>query len=241
MLRRGKGMWKYFSVLAVLLLIIPVVTATVQDPFRPYIHKASVPESPKLQVFGDYETLLFPGAATYTYPISVPKGTNNLQPTLQLTYNSQSMKQRPSVVGAGWSLTENSILRHINFTPGNITDDYFLLSLEGSLHRLTYSPSERLWHTVQETFMKLENKSGAAHGNNTYWLITKKDGKKYRFGYNSDSELGSNTGKNYSAKWSLDRVEDTFGNSIQYAYLENHFSNDTGAVYLSSIMYNNDS
>ena len=228
-------MWKYFSLLAIILLLVPTVLA-VQDPFRPYIHKASVPESPKLQLFGDYETLLFPGAATYTYPLVVPKGANGAQPSLQLTYNSQSMKQRPSVVGAGWSLSENSILRQINFTPGNITDDYFLLSLEGSLHKLTYNPSEKLWHTTIETFMKVENTSGS---NGTYWQITKKDGKKYRFGYNSDAELGSNTGKNYSVKWSLDRIEDTFGNSIQYAYVENPFSNDTGTVYLSSIEYNN--
>ncbi len=234
-------MWKYFSLFLLFLIIVPLALATVQDPFRPYIHKASVPESPKLQVFGDYETLLFPGAATYTYPLIFPKGTNNLQPPLQLTYNSQLMKQRPSVVGAGWSLTDNSILRNINFTPGNISDDYFIVSLEGSMHKLTYSPSERLWHTAQETFMRVENKSGAAHGNNTYWLITRKDGKKYRFGYNSDSELPSNTGKNYSVRWSLDRIEDTFGNSIHYTYLENPFFNDTGAVYVHSILYNNDS
>src|SRR3989344_649943 len=159
-------MWKYAYLLVLLLLVLPVVTA-VQDPFHVYIHKASIPEAPKLQLFGDYETLLFPGAGTYSYPLVVPKGTNNLQPQLQLVYNSQSMKQRPSVVGAGWSLTDNSISRNVNFTPDAV--DYFILSLDGSAHKLTYNPSERLWHTAQETFMRVENKSEGGHGNGMYW------------------------------------------------------------------------
>lgn len=52
--------------------------------------------------------------------------------------------------------------------------------------------------------------------------------------------MESNTGKNYDIKWSLDLIQDTHGNNLTYSYLENPFSGDQGAVYLSNITYNND-
>lgn len=35
-----------------------------------------------------FQTDLFTGAATYSYPIKVPKGTNDLTPQVSLSYNS---------------------------------------------------------------------------------------------------------------------------------------------------------
>ena len=101
-----------------LFLVLATLAHAADDQFKPYLHKANVPEHPKAKLYGKYTTNLFPGAGTYTYPIEIPKGTNNLQPSISISYNSQAVKQR-SILGAGWSLTQNYIYRDVNFTPSN--------------------------------------------------------------------------------------------------------------------------
>ncbi|AJF60977.1 hypothetical protein QT06_C0001G0127 [archaeon GW2011_AR15] len=94
-----------FLLLFVFLLVISVSYAA--DTYKPYIHKANLPEHPKIILYGQYRTSLFPGAATYSYGIEVPRGTNGLQPLVFASYNSQSASQRPGILGSGWA--ESSI------------------------------------------------------------------------------------------------------------------------------------
>ncbi len=221
----------------VFVVLLPLSYAA-DDGFKPYLHKASVPEHPDVKLFGQYKTNLFPGAATYSYPIEVPKGTTGLQPSIVLSYNSQAVNGRPGVAGAGWSLPANQIYREVNNTLGDISDDEFKLVLDGNLYELRYAPSDGYWHTEVEYYFKVQNLSAAPNEQGVYWQVTKKDGMKYRFGYNTDSELASNTGQNFSTKWSLDLVEDLFGNQISYSYLENPTAQDNSSMYLSSVVYN---
>src|SRR3990167_942800 len=133
MLKKGQFAW----ILAFLLFLVPLAYAA-DDQYKPYLHKPSIPEHPKAKLYGKYTTNLFPGAGTYSYPIEVPKGTNNLQPSISISYNSQSVKQRPSILGAGWSLTQNYIYRDVNSTPSNVTDDKFKLILNDAAYDLVY-------------------------------------------------------------------------------------------------------
>ncbi|MBI4738193.1 hypothetical protein HY772_01300, partial [Candidatus Woesearchaeota archaeon] len=220
------------TLLLVFFLLLPLAYAA-DDSFKPWLHKASVPESPKVRLFGQYATNLFPGAATYVYGLEVPKGTNSLQPTLTLSYNSQSVKQRPGILGAGWVLTPNYIYRDVNATPDNTSDEKYILVLDGTPYELVFGPDGQ-WHTEVDYHYKIENLSG------NYWQLTRKDGTKYRFGYNTDSSLASNTGQSYVVRWSLDLVTDTHDNKIYYTYLENPFAQDNGSVYLDKVEYNND-
>jgi hypothetical protein len=220
---------KCFIVLALFLLFVSLVRAA-DDQYRPYLHKATVPDAPKLVLYGAYSTELFPGAATYSYSINVPEGTNGLTPSLGISYNSQAAKQRPSILGAGWSLTQNYIYREVNLTPSNTSDDFFKLVLGNSVYELVNAGGT--YHTKTESYFKIEKFSD-------YWIVTLKDGTKYRFGYNSDSSLASNL-YDYTVKWFLDLVEDTHGNKIYYSYSKNPYSEDLGAVYLAEIKYNND-
>ena len=193
----------------VFLLFIPISFAA--DAYKPYIHKTTVPDHPKIVLYGQYSTELFPGAATYGLEIRVPKGTNGLEPSIKLSYNSQATAQRPSVLGAGWSMSQNYIQRDVNSTVNSFSDDKYVVLLDGVPYELVYNPSEGRWYTEVDYHFKIQNLSGSPNSKNTYWLVTKKDGTKYRFGYNNDSELLSDTGA-FVTKWSLDQVEDTHGN-----------------------------
>lgn len=214
-------------------LLIPIALA--DDEYKPYLHKPVIPDHPEVKLYGSYSTNLFPGAATYSYNIEVPKGTNSLQPSLTVSYNSQSVKQRPSILGAGWSITQSYIYRDVNSTVSNSTDDEFKLILNGVAYDLIYYDS--YYHTKTETFAKIEN---LTEGFTQYFLVTLKDGTKLRFGYNENSLLTSNTGYNYDMKWYLDQIQDLHGNKIYYTYVQDPYSEDVGTVYLSSITYNND-
>ena len=224
---------------AFFLVIVPLAYAA-DDQYKSYLHKPVVPEHPKAKLYGKYQTNLFPGAGTYTYPIEVPKGTNDLQPALSISYNSQAVKQRPSFLGAGWTLTQNYVYRDVNFTPSNTTDDEFKLILNDASYGLIYDGADGFYHTEIETFARIQNLSNASNNYGMYWLVTLKDGTQLKFGYHADSELTSNTGYSYALKWSLDQIEDTHNNRISYSYNENPYAQDNGSVYLTQILYNND-
>lgn len=135
-----------------LLFFINLVSAA--DDFKPYLHKASVPESPKVRLFGQYATNLFPGAATYSYPIEAPKGVNGLQPNVFVSYNSQQLKQRPGVLGAGWSLNQDLVYRDVNSSPDGTSDDKFIMVLDGNLYELVLH--EGVYHTEVDYWFRIE-------------------------------------------------------------------------------------
>ena len=114
-------MRRFEIVVCIWFLIFLQIAIAADDQYKPYLHKPAVPEHPKVRLYGNYKTNLFPGAATYTYSITVPKGTNALTPTLAISYNSQTVKQRPSILGAGWQLTQNLIYRDVNSTVNEST------------------------------------------------------------------------------------------------------------------------
>ncbi len=172
------------------LLLVQVSYAA--SEYRPYLHEAVVPEHPDVKLFGQYSTNLFPGAATYSYGIEVPKGVNGLQPLISLSYNSQSNDK--------WTFTSSYIYRDRNSTISDESDDEFILILEGVAYELRYDGN--FWHTEVESYFKVENYSN-------HWVLTKKNGKKYTFGNNS---LISNH------RWYVDQVTDLHGNNIYYNY-----------------------
>lgn len=47
------------------------------------------------------------GGVTYSIPIYTPPGTNGLQPSISITYNSQS---GPGIVGYGWNIAGLSVI-----------------------------------------------------------------------------------------------------------------------------------
>lgn len=228
------------AVILFFFLVLALPFARADDAYKPYLHKPSVPDAPGVRLFGQYNTLLFPGAATYSYPIEVPAGTHGLQPSLVVYYNSQAAQQRPGVLGAGWSLNQNYIYRDVNSTPDNTADDRYILVFQNDVYELLYNPQDGQWHTEVDYHFRIQNMTSPNNLFGTAWLLTTTDGTQYRFGYTPDAERPSNTNRAYAVRWYQDRVTDTYGNTIAYTYNKDPNPGDSGTNYLASIAYNAD-
>lgn len=214
-----------------LLLCTPVLLA---DPFRSAINAPTVPSLGALAPRANYGTDSFMDAFYYTYPITVPKGTRGLTPTVELSYNSQSVTGTPSIVGTGWMLTQSYIQRDVNGTTTNTSDDKFFLTLNGRQYELRYNQSQGQWHTKVESYLEITNVTSGITGRQYFRVRT-----TYAFGDSNESELVSNL-YSFTVRWYLNQVTDTYQNRITYYYSENTFTGDAGAVYPTTIEYNTD-
>ena len=210
----------------------------IADAPLPYNYNTIIPSEGRFDAQESFRTDLFTGAATYEYEFKLPPGTNDLAPVLSLEYNHHVRKEAPGIVGSGWSLTESYIQRDVNFTRDEDTDDEFILVLNGISHRLVDQKGNR-YRTKVDSFLYVEFvPEGGLGENETYWRVKTKDGTDYRFGFNNESEYVG-TENNLVWRWNLDKVQDTYGNSINYTYKKDVFG-DSGTTYLDSISYNND-
>lgn len=181
-----------------------------------------------------FDTDLFSGSATYSYPIKIPDGTNDLTPDVSLSYNSAGARDLNMRNGIGWQLTQDYVERDVNFTPDSTGDDKYKLHFRGGVYDLIYVASENRYHTKTESFLNIQKLTGGQNDQADYWQVITQDGTKYRFGYQSQSELVCN-GRSYISLWNLDQATDTHNNNIYFTYSES-----TGVSYLSQIKYNND-
>lgn len=144
-------MKKIIITLLSLLLFVTAVTSAVaalktSDPYIP------MPNNQR----DKFQTDLFTGAATYSYPIKVPKGTNDLTPNIGLSYNNMGVRDNISSPGIGWQVNRDFIERDVNFTPGDTSDDKFKLHFQGGAYDLIYNSTDNTYHTKTETFAKIE-------------------------------------------------------------------------------------
>ena len=205
------------------------------------------PDSP-LNSNAAYQTGLFTGSANYDYSIPVPPGTNGLTPEVKLSYNSMGASGRSTIVGLGWDLNLSYILRDVNYTPTNISDDKFKLVLNGSSHDLVYDVQSNSYKTKIDSGLMIKKLGGAPNRYNEYWEVKSKDGITYRLGYNmnAESKCESVTNprawgvRNYSKAWYLDEITDINNNKVYYTYQYNIDLSDIGAVYIQKIEYNNE-
>ncbi|MEK6925922.1 MAG: toxin TcdB middle/N-terminal domain-containing protein [Nanoarchaeota archaeon] len=240
--KRKRGIFVLVACLFFIIIQFGTISATDLPPesSAPYPDTGTfVPRQGEVGVRGSIGISLYSGAEIFMYSLSVPQGTNSLKPTLELFYNSHQSKLRQDYIGGGWSLTQNYIERLVNHSSSNISDDKFVLVLNGNYQKLVFSSLDQRYHTEVESFMHITNLSGGDNANGQYWIAKTKDGTSYRFGFINNSELISNL-HNYTVRWNLDLVNDTYNNSIFYSYLEDPFTNDSGTSYLDKIEYNND-
>ncbi|MFF4155901.1 polymorphic toxin-type HINT domain-containing protein [Streptomyces sp. NPDC001678] len=145
------------------------------------------------------------GAFNWSYPVEVPAVPGGLQPSVSLSYSSQSVDGRtaasnnqPGWIGDGWSWEPGFIERR--FKPCNKDkdgtnkakvgdlcwyNDNATLSLGGKITELVQD-KEKGWHPASDSGEKVEKLTGADNGDNNgeHWKITTTDGTQYFFGLN---------------------------------------------------------
>jgi RHS repeat-associated protein len=171
----------------------------------------------------------FTGAATYNYPISLPKGRNGLNPSLALTYNSHN-RDTGNLLGYGWNLIQSSIYRF----PKNGVDvmynqNDFKLNLFGSECKLIPLQNEDYGSyecEIKRGFLKVD------YLNNNTWEVRDKSGTVYKYGLTTDERQDDPNDNARVYKWMLTEIKDLSDNYIRYEYLK-----DSGQIYPKAIYY----
>ncbi len=163
-------------------------------------------------------TMIYTGAATYSVPVGVLPGRNNLAPNLTLSYSSFSGN---GWIGLGWNLgmpaIQRSTKRGLDYTA-----DEFLAGSDELTQRADWGSGYY--------GLKIEKSFSKYYYNGTSWEVTAKNGMRFFYGASSGSRLGKDSSNTYI--WLLSRVEDTNGNYFTVSYTE-----DQGQLYLSQIDY----
>lgn len=86
------------------------------------------------------KTDIYSGSSSYTYDINVPGGTDDLAPSISLTYNSGAVRDVNQRVGIGWQMSHDYVERDVNYTPTSTGDDKFKLHFQGAIYDLVKLP-----------------------------------------------------------------------------------------------------
>lgn len=162
------------------------------------------------------------GAATYQIPLLIPPGTNGVQPSLSIAYNSFGGNGQ---MGYGWGLTGLSSITRVNkniyfdgeVKPIEITsndkfalDGQRLIGLTG-----TYGSNAATYGTEYEAFATITS-YGTCGSGPCYFQVETKEGIIMEYGNSTDSKFLKNTNV---VSWLLNKVRYKDGNYIEYKYL----------------------
>ncbi len=165
------------------------------------------------------------GAASYAVPIAVPPGVAGMEPGLSLIYNSRADN---GILGIGWSLGGLSIIHRcpqtlvqdgvkggINFDAEDrfCLDGQRLVAVSGA-----YGADGTEYRTEIDSFSRVVS-HGTAGSGPAYFTVETKAGQILEYGGTTDSRVPV-AGRDEARFWALNRVEDTVGNYMTLAYLE---------------------
>ena len=160
---------------------------------------------------------LLRGTGNYAVPLHLPKGANELQPSLSLTY---STGQGSGPFGYGWSLNVSRIERRTDRGIPSYTDaDTFVI---GGAEVLVPVGGNRYRPKTDSQFWMIERLADR-------WRVRTGDGRTLLFGQTAASrEL--NGGSVFA--WYLDEEIDPAGNRVTYTYRR-----DGSQLYLAEMQY----
>ncbi|MCU1479244.1 MAG: hypothetical protein JWQ19_30 [Subtercola sp.] len=153
------------------------------------------------------------GDFSWSYPMAVPPAAAGPAPSVNLTYDSQSVdgetgssNNQPSAIGDGWSLGGSGFIERTYVScaqddgaSGPVTTsgdlcwktDNATLSLGGHTGQLVKDATTGVWKLQSDDGSRIEHLVGTAAGcsaNGTYdtdcWRLTTRDGTQYYFGLN---------------------------------------------------------
>lgn len=231
----------------------------------------SFPQGSNILLFDQAYPDVFTGRAKYSIPIWAPSGRNGMVPSLSLSYSSGKVDgilgdvQSPWL-GMGWNLDTIEIARKIAYCTQNCTpafygyENKFLLLFNGTGYELIpdgITPGR--YHTKAESFLYIQlhndnlgnNSPTALNTTGEWWEVVERDGKRWRLGWNADSEQtasmigypGAATGAwsslgyaghalgRVTFRWRADRVTDLYGNGMAFTYFEESTPGFDGRIY----------
>jgi RHS repeat-associated protein len=184
-------------------------------------------QASRLPTLDNFQAAGFTGAATFSLPIEVPPGPGGLQPSLNLSYNSQVIDQslsfsQASWAGMGWSLDTGMIERNTKGTTGDTRDDTFFLTLNGVSSMIVRDSNG--YHLADENFWKIQKQSSPDR-----WIVWDKIGNIYYFEYtaraahfiprkNKDPYYYCGMLDYLSYQWHLTRVRNVHGKELTFTY-----------------------
>lgn len=165
------------------------------------------------------------GSASYSIPIQMPKGINGMEPRISISYSSGGYN---GLLGVGWNLTGLGVISragesfYLDDNTSNMSlEDEDHLALNGQRLILENGPNLAIgskYKTVNETNSIVEM---ADFGG---FVVTEKNGFKSYYGLTSNSRVHFNKNSNglsvnVDGIWLLEKVEDQFGNFMEYSYI----------------------
>lgn len=171
------------------------------------------------------------GAAVYRMPLSVSPGSSGLEPTLSLTYNSQSGN---GLLGTGWSVTglsaigrcprtkvQDGVIGQVNY---DMDDRYCLDGQRLILVSGVYGGDGAEYRTELESFSRII--SYGVTGKGPAWFkVWTKSGQIMEYGNTPDSRIEAQ-GIPAVRVWALNRTADTKGNYFVVSYTEDGLNGD---------------
>lgn len=179
------------------------------------------------------------GAANYSIPFKFPEGINGMKPLLSINYSSQSGN---SFLGYGWNLSGLSSITRIGsnlFNDGksrNICYDLFdHYALDGNRLFVVAQLSDQRteYRTEVETYSKIISYNNSQNEPVTFEVYTK-NGQIIQYGFTEDSKIELNNSPTKIRAWLINKINDRFGNCIDYEYFED---NENGEFGISGIRY----
>jgi hypothetical protein len=161
------------------------------------------------------------GAARFRIPIEVPPGPGGFAPNLELAYSSRS---GDGPFGVGWSLGIPEIRCSDRFGVPNYADcaKYEL----GSDHLVEHPTTANEYRTFVESFRRIRYVPATDS-----WTVEQPNGTKLIFGELPGHRISQGGS---TARWLLQRMEDSFGNKI---FLDYDTTTDVGSAYLRKVFY----
>ena len=167
------------------------------------------------------------GGANYQMPIAVPPGTAGMEPSLSLSYSSNTGN---GVLGVGWTLGGLSVVTRCpatkvqdGFIDGIDFDNNDRFCIDGQ--RLiaingTYGANNTEYRTEQDGFTKVISYGTQASGPQ-YFKAWTKSGQILEYGTTADSRIEAQ-GKTDVRLWAVNKIADTVGNYLTVSYNENN-------------------
>jgi len=173
------------------------------------------------------EVLNNTGGLSYSFPIVVPPGRNNLQPELKLSYASDNAQEN-GIFGKGWSISIPYIERINRYGVDELysssSSQFYSSSLDGEL-------ATTIVASVYTA--RVENGSFNTYTfTNNQWTVRDKNGLQFTFGSTASTRQDDPTDSSRTCRWMLEEVRDPNDNYIKYSYYK-----DAGQIYPDSIKY----